>query len=88
MTQNRKAELLSSAQAAEQNFTTDHILSGGCVECGCEVFIRYHYDDNKPVPHAPFLLIDSRGKEIEGQTDAQGCFQIEHMGCGAFVMIH
>ena len=35
MSSDKKAQLLSSAEAAEQNFSTDNILSGGCVECGC-----------------------------------------------------
>ncbi len=45
-----------------------NVIPGGCVTCGCEVFVRYHYDDDKPVPDAPFVLIDSNGKEIEGTT--------------------
>ncbi len=56
MTQNRKAELVSSEQATEQNFTTDNVISGGCTECGCSALIHDHYDDGKPVPNAPFVL--------------------------------
>ncbi|WP_332420201.1 DUF6531 domain-containing protein, partial [Vibrio metschnikovii] len=87
MSQERKAQLLSSAEAAEQNFSTDNVLDGGCVECGCEIFIRYHYDDDKPVPNAPFVLIDSNKKELTGQTDDQGLTQIKNVGCGSFEVL-
>ncbi|MDP2571933.1 RHS repeat-associated core domain-containing protein [Vibrio penaeicida] len=87
MSQDRKTQLMSSAEAAEQNFSTDNVLSGGCVECGCEVFIRYHYDDEKPVPNAPFILKDSNGTEIEGNTDDKGLCKIENMGCGGFELL-
>ncbi|MCE9785934.1 hypothetical protein, partial [Shewanella algae] len=69
MSQNRKAELISSEVAAEQNFTTDNILRGSCVECGCTALIFYHYDDGQPVPEAPFIQTDSNNKKLEGKTD-------------------
>ena len=59
MSKNKTASLLSSDEAAKKNFSTDNIISGGCVKCGCEVIIHYHYDDGKPVPNAPFVLTDS-----------------------------
>ncbi|NRD72171.1 RHS repeat protein [Shewanella sp. VB17] len=85
--QNRKAELISSSEAAKQNFTTDNILSGGCVECGCTALIHYHYDDGKPVPNASFVLTDSNSAKIEGKTDDKGLCLIQDMGCGSFELL-
>ncbi|GIU51064.1 hypothetical protein TUM4438_39350 [Shewanella sairae] len=87
MSNDRKAELISSEQAAEQNFSTDNVVSGGCVECGCTALIHYHYDDGKPVPEAPFILTDSNNKEIQGKTDKKGLCLIKDMGCGGFDML-
>ncbi|BCV62866.1 RHS repeat-associated core domain-containing protein [Shewanella algae] len=87
MSQNRKAELISSEVAAEQNFTTDNILRGSCVECGCTALIFYHYDDGQPVPEAPFILTDSNNKKLEGKTDRKGLCLIEEMPCGAFELL-
>jgi YD repeat-containing protein len=87
MSDNKKAELMSSAQAAEQHFATDNILSGDCVACGCEVFIRYHYDDDTPVADADILLIDSNHKEIMGKTDKNGLCKVEDMGCGSMELL-
>ncbi|MEF1257063.1 DUF6531 domain-containing protein, partial [Vibrio sp. M260112] len=87
MNQDRKTQLISSAQAAEQNFSTDNVLSGGCIECGCEIFIRYHYDDDKPVPNAPFVMKDSNGTTIKGVTDEKGLCKIENIGCGGFELL-
>ncbi|MDW6093944.1 RHS repeat-associated core domain-containing protein [Vibrio rhizosphaerae] len=87
MSENKKADLLSSAEAATQNFSTDNVLDGGCVECGCEVFIRYHYDDDKPIPEAEFVLTDSNKTEISGKTDKQGMCKIQNMGCGGFEIL-
>ncbi|SJN59482.1 Putative deoxyribonuclease RhsC [Vibrio ruber DSM 16370] len=87
MSENKKADLLSSAEAATQNFSTDNILDGGCVDCGCEVFIRYHYDDDKPIPEAEFVLTDSNKTEISGKTDKQGMCKIQNMGCGGFEIL-
>ena len=56
----KKAQLISSDEAARKNFTTDNVLQGSCVECGYQALIFYHYDDGSPVPEAPFLLIDSK----------------------------
>ncbi|WP_088133671.1 RHS repeat-associated core domain-containing protein [Vibrio gazogenes] len=86
MSDNKKADLLSSAEAATQNFSTDNVLDGGCVECGCEVFIRYHYDDGQPVPEADFVLTNIK-KEISGKTDKQGMCKIENMDCGGFELL-
>ncbi|OOE77138.1 DUF6531 domain-containing protein [Salinivibrio sp. ML290] len=87
MSSNAKAALLSSSQAAQQNFSTDNVLEGGCVECACETFIRYHYDDDKPVPNAPFVLTDSKKTQIEGKTDDQGLCKIQNMGCGGYEIL-
>ena len=87
MSSNAKTQLISSREAAEKNFSTDNVLSGGCVKCGCEIFIHYHYDDGKPVPDAPFVLIDSNGTEIEGKTDSKGFCKVKDMGCGAFELL-
>lgn len=87
MSKNRKAELLSSEQAAEKNFSTDNVVSGGCSECGCTALIHYHYDDGKPVPEAPFILTDSNNTEIEGKTDKKGLCLIKDMGCGGFDLL-
>ena len=51
------------------------------------MFIRYHYDDDKPVPNAPFVLTDSNNTLIEGKCDGDGCFKIENMGCGSFELL-
>ncbi|NPE67705.1 RHS repeat protein, partial [Dickeya dadantii] len=87
MSQDKKATLLSSEDAANQNFATDNQISGGCAKCGCEVLIHYHYDSGKPVPNAPFILIDSNKTEIHGKTDAKGLCKIYDMGCGTFELM-
>lgn len=87
MSKNKTASLMSSDEAAKNNFSTDNIISGGCVKCGCEVIIHYHYDDGKPVPNAPFVLIDSNKKEISGKTDKNGLCKIKDMGCGPFELL-
>ncbi|MCL2891252.1 RHS repeat-associated core domain-containing protein [Brenneria tiliae] len=87
MSENKQATLLSSEAAASRNFSTDKKISGGCVKCGCEVLIHYHYDSGKPVPNAPFVLIDSNKTEIHGQTDANGLCFIYDMGCYAFELM-
>ncbi|WP_068713411.1 RHS repeat-associated core domain-containing protein [Vibrio tritonius] len=87
MSDSKKAELLSSAEAAKQNFSTDNVLDGGCVECGCEIFIRYHYDDDKPIGNASFVLTDSNKTEISGQTDANGMCKVTNMGCGGYELL-
>ncbi|XAW88178.1 SpaA isopeptide-forming pilin-related protein [Vibrio sp. CDRSL-10 TSBA] len=84
MSQGKQTELLSSAQAAKQNFQTDNVIDGGCVECGCEVFVHYHYDDGQPISDASFVLTDSNQAEITGKTDANGMFKVQNMGCGAY----
>lgn len=87
MSKNKTASLMSSDEAAKNNFSTDNIISGGCVKCGCEVIIHYHYDDGKPVPNAPFVLTDSNKKEISGKTDKNGLCKIKDMGCGPFELL-
>lgn len=87
MSKNKTASLMSSDEAAKNNFSTDNIISGGCVKCGCEVIIHYHYDDGKPVPNAPFVLTDSNKKEISGKTDKNGFCKIKDMGCGPFELL-
>ncbi|WOY01253.1 RHS repeat-associated core domain-containing protein [Dickeya fangzhongdai] len=87
MSQDKKATLLSSEDAANQNFATDNQISGGCAKCGCEVLIYYHYDSGKPVPNAPFVLVDSNKTEIHGKTDAKGLCKIYDMGCGTFELM-
>ena len=49
MSQEAKSELLSAAEAAERNFSTNNVVGGGCMECACEVLVRYHYDDGKGI---------------------------------------
>ncbi|WP_258228804.1 DUF6531 domain-containing protein, partial [Aeromonas sp. HMWF015] len=87
MSKNKTANLLSSDEAAKKNFSTDNIISGGCVKCGCEVTIHYHYDDGKPVPNAPFVLTDSNKTVIKGKTDSKGLCRICDMGCGPFELL-
>ncbi|MCS3769585.1 RHS repeat-associated protein [Aeromonas hydrophila] len=87
MSKNKTASLLSSDEAAKKNFSTDNIISGGCVKCGCEVIIHYHYDDGKPVPNAPFVLTDSNKTVIKGKTDSKGLCRIYDMGCGTFELL-
>ncbi|AZQ11502.1 RHS repeat-associated core domain-containing protein [Shewanella khirikhana] len=87
MSKDKKAQLLSSEQAAEQNFTTDNVLKGSCVECGCSALIFYHYDDGSPVPEAPFVLTDSKNAQIEGKTDKKGLCLVEDMPCGPFEIL-
>ncbi|WP_246743283.1 RHS repeat-associated core domain-containing protein [Dickeya oryzae] len=87
MSENKKATLMSSEEAASQNFSTDNKISGGCAKCGCEVLIHYHYDSGKPVPNAPFVLIDSNKTEIHGKTDANGLCKIYDMGCASFTLM-
>uniref|UniRef100_UPI000532D7A2 DUF6531 domain-containing protein n=1 Tax=Dickeya undicola TaxID=1577887 RepID=UPI000532D7A2 len=87
MSENKKATLVSSEDAANKNFATDHQISGGCVKCGCEVLIHYHYDSGKPVPNAPFVLIDSNKTEIHGTTDANGLCRVYDMGCSTFELM-
>ncbi|WP_234932221.1 RHS repeat-associated core domain-containing protein [Pectobacterium carotovorum] len=87
MSQNKQATLLSSEDAASRGFSTDKKISGGCVECGCEILIYYHYDSGEPVPNAPFVLIDSNKTEIHGQTDANGLCFIYDMGCSTFELM-
>ncbi|ACT07636.1 YD repeat protein [Dickeya chrysanthemi Ech1591] len=87
MSENKKATLISSEDAANQTFSTDNKISGGCAQCGCEVLIYYHYDSGKPVPNAPFVLTDSNKTEIHGKTDANGLCQIYDMGCGTFELM-
>ncbi|WP_254900289.1 DUF6531 domain-containing protein, partial [Lonsdalea iberica] len=87
MEQTKSATLLSSEEAASQNFSTDNKISGGCVKCGCEVLIYYHYDTGKPVPNAPFVLTDSNQHVIEGKTDQNGLCLIYDMGCGTFDLL-
>ncbi|MDF2400500.1 hypothetical protein GWQ27_03130 [Aeromonas sp. 5HA1] len=87
MSKNKTASLMSSDEAAKQNFSTDNIISGGCVKCGCEVTIHYHYDDGKPVPNAPFVLTDSNGTVIKGKTDSKGLCRIYDMGCETFELL-
>ncbi|MEQ9880353.1 RHS repeat-associated core domain-containing protein [Pectobacterium aroidearum] len=87
MSQKKQATLLSSEEAASRGFSTDKKISGGCVECGCEILIYYHYDSGEPVPNAPFVLIDSNKTEIHGQTDANGLCFIYDMGCSTFELM-
>ncbi|MEE3645283.1 MULTISPECIES: RHS repeat-associated core domain-containing protein [unclassified Brenneria] len=87
MSENKQATLLSSEEAANRNFSTDKKISGGCTQCGCETLIYYHYDSGKPVPNAPFVLIDSNKTEIHGQTDANGLCFIYDMGCGTYELM-
>ncbi|AHE72488.1 hypothetical protein M942_04125 [Enterobacter ludwigii] len=87
MSENKSAALVSSNDAAEKNFSTENKISGGCVKCGCEALIHYHYDSGKPVPDAPFVLTDSNGTQINGKTDADGLCFIYDMGCGTFELL-
>ncbi len=87
MSENKQAVLSVSDDAAAKNFSTDNTLSGGCVKCGCEVLVHYHYDSGKPVPNAPFVLTDSNNKEIHGKTDANGLCLIYDMGCSNYELL-
>lgn len=87
MSENKKARLEISDDAASQNFTTENKISGGCEKCGCEVLIHYHYDDGKPVPNAPFQLTDSNNTLIQGKTDANGLCLIYNMGCATYELL-
>ena len=84
MSQSAQSELLSASQAAERNFSTDNIIGGGCVECACEVLVRYHYDDGKGIPEAPFEMTDAKGNVYTGKTDQNGLFKAENIACGPF----
>ena len=87
MSENKKAELTVSEDAASKNFSTENKISGGCEKCGCEVLIHYHYDDGKPVPNAPFQLTDSNKAVIKGKTDVNGLCLIYDMGCYGYELL-
>ncbi|WP_261887408.1 deaminase domain-containing protein [Vibrio aerogenes] len=82
--QQKQADILSSVEAAEQNFSTDKVLDCGCVKCGCELFIRYHYDDDQPIAGAEVVLTDSNKTEVSGTTDDNGLLKVKDMGCGGY----
>ncbi|EMK3312837.1 RHS repeat-associated core domain-containing protein [Vibrio vulnificus] len=84
MSQNKHTELMSSAQAAELNFSTDNVKEGNCKECGCEVFVRCHYDDGSPIKEAPYTIVDSKKGETTGQTDENGLLKVINMPCGGY----
>ncbi|MGR5209397.1 RHS repeat-associated core domain-containing protein [Vibrio rotiferianus] len=84
MSQNKHTELMSSAQAAELNFSTDNVKEGNCKECNCEVFVRCHYDDDSPIKEAPYTLVDSKKGETTGQTDENGLLKVINMPCGGY----
>lgn len=84
MSQSGKVQLIASEEAANQLFTTDNILEGGCIKCGCEVWFRYHYDSGRPVPEAPFTLIDAKGHTHKGKTDQEGLCRIVDIPYGAY----
>ncbi|WP_415846638.1 RHS repeat-associated core domain-containing protein, partial [Vibrio aerogenes] len=85
--QQKKANLLASVQAAEANFSTDKVLDCGCVVCGCQAFIRIVYEDGTGVPEAPVTVIDSNGSKVEGTTDKNGVIHVKNMGCGAYELM-
>ena len=87
MSQEAKSELLSAAEAAERNFSTNNVVGGGCMECACEVLVRYHYDDGKGIPEAPFEMTDSKGNVYTGKTDKNGLFKAENIACGTFEIL-
>jgi hypothetical protein len=84
MSQTAQSELLSASEAAGRNFSTDNIIGGGCVECACEILVRYHYDSGKGVPEAPFEMTDAKDNVYEGKTDQHGLFKAENIACGSF----
>lgn len=84
MSQNKHTELMSSAQAAELNFSTDNVKEGNCKECSCEVFVRCHYDDGSPIKEAPYTIVDSKKGETTGQTDENGLLKVINMPCGGY----
>ncbi|WP_051616352.1 RHS repeat-associated core domain-containing protein [Lonsdalea quercina] len=84
MEQTKSATLVSSEEAASKNFSSDKAIPGGCKECACEIFVQYLYDSGKPVPNAPFVVTDSKGTNISGQTDENGYFKIYDMGCNGY----
>ncbi|MEH0834601.1 RHS repeat-associated core domain-containing protein [Pectobacterium cacticida] len=87
MNQEKSSALTASGEAAKRSFATDNRISGGCVACGCEILVYYHYDSGDPIPNAPFQLTDSRNHKIEGRTDDNGMFFIHDMGCGTFELL-
>lgn len=84
MEQTKSATLVSSEEAVSKNFSSDKAIPGGCKKCACEIFVQYLYDSGKPVPNAPFVVKDSNGTNISGQTDENGYFKIYDMGCDGY----
>lgn len=84
MARTAEAELLTAVAAAERNFSTHNTVGGGCVECGCEVLVRYHYDDGTGVPQAPFEMTDAKQNVYHGTTDENGLFHAKNIACGNF----
>ncbi|WP_411571411.1 DUF6531 domain-containing protein, partial [Pectobacterium cacticida] len=84
MNQDKSSALTASGEAANESFSTDNNISGGCTTCGCETFVQYVYSSGEPVANAPFILTDSRGNEIDGETDDNGFFKIHDMACGNY----
>ncbi|WP_221885971.1 DUF6531 domain-containing protein, partial [Pectobacterium polaris] len=84
MSQNKSSALAASGNAANGSFSTDNKISGGCSQCGCKTLIDYKYESGRPVPNAPFLVKDSKGNIIKGETDDSGLALIQDMGCGGY----
>ncbi|MFM2482048.1 DUF6531 domain-containing protein, partial [Celerinatantimonas sp. YJH-8] len=87
MSKQAKVDLMSSAEAAKQNFTTDNVKHGGCKACNCQLFIRYHYDDGQPIADANLELIDSTDTKVEAKTDKNGLCKVDQMGCGSYKLM-
>ncbi|KHN52383.1 DUF6531 domain-containing protein, partial [Pectobacterium fontis] len=84
MSQDKSSALAASGDAANEKFSTDNIIPGGCSECGCKTLIDYKYESGRPVPNAPFVVKDSKGTIIKGKTDDAGLALIQDMGCGGY----
>lgn len=87
MSDNKSVDLIASEDAASKNFSTENQISGSCASCKYEVLLHYHYDDDKPVPNAPFLLIDSNHQQTSGVTDKNGLCLINSMPSGPYEVL-